>query len=516
VKLIALYSDSPGAFSMPLKNTLKWAAQFIGPILLPILFGIIPTLYHYSNNVEKLVLANLSRMLLFNVLLVFVFYLFIALFNRFHAIRTAVMTFVFLIFFNIYGLAYRYLIDLDVIRLKHYTFLPLVLMFVIYILFPIGKLKNSALGSIWKNLVHIAGLLVLYNLINIVPAEIKRWSTEETISSTHAQENPSVDENAPDIYYIILDEFAGFQAMREYWHYNEVDDFVSFLKERGFFVAEESHGSSTDTLHQMATRLNYQEYPLGDEYIQTYFNDIADNQVVRYLESRGYTIVVFDETNLGYPSAKPIPADYYYEYGSSAIPENATATYGFYFEEFGELVMDNTMVYAISQKFSSTNPAIILHSNMIHFTVDHIADKEIPSPKFVYAHLLLPHTPFAFAEDGSIMGSDRFTNWNYYIETYKFSINVATEMVNRILSEADPENPPVIILQSDHGARNELNRREGNMVLPNYPEKHMTHIMYVLLVPGYDYSSLPQDINPVNTFPIVFNHLFDDNIPLIK
>jgi hypothetical protein len=505
---------------MPLKNTLKWAIQFIAPILLPILFGMIPTLYHYSNNVEKLVLANLSRMLVFNALLVFVFYLFLGVFNHFQAIGTSIMTFVFLIFFNIYGLAYRYLLDLDVIRLKHYTFLPLVLLACLYPIFAVRKLNNSALVSVWKNLVLISGFLVLYNLINIVPVEIKRWSAEKTVSSVQVQGNELVDESAPDIYYIILDEFAGFQAMREYWHYNEVDDFVSFLKERGFFVAEESHGSSTDTLHQMVTRLNYRHYPHGtepeDKDLQTYFNDIADNRVMRYLKSRGYTTVVFDETKLGYPSSKSIYADYSYEYGSSAIPQREAGTYGFYFDEFGELVMDNTMLYAVSQKFNSANSSITLHSDMIHFTVDHIADREIPSPKFVYVHLLLPHTPFAFAEDGSIMDSDRFTNWNYYLDNYKFSIKIAREMVNRILQEADPENPPIIILQSDHGARNGLNRREGSAILPNYPEIYKTHIMFALFLPGYDYASLPQDIDPVNTFPIVFNHLFDDDIPLIK
>jgi hypothetical protein len=408
------------------------------------------------------------------------------------------------------------LLDLDVIRIKHYTVIPLVLMIALYTFFLIGRLKQPALVSLWKNLVLIAGLLVLYNVINIIPAEIKRWSAGETISSAHAEQNLLLDEKAPDIYYIILDEFAGFQAMREYWHYNEVDTFVNYLKEQGFFVAEESHGSSTDTLHQMATRLNYQEYPLDDEHIRTYFNAIADNRVVSYLKSRGYTIVVFDETNLGYPSSKPIPADYYYEYGSSAIPQSSTGGYGFYFDEFGELVIDNTMLYAVSQNLNSASQRITLHSNMIHFTVENIADRNVPSPKFVYVHLLLPHTPFAFSEDGSIVDSNRFTNWNYYIDTYKFSIRIATEMIHRIVSEADPNRPPVIILQSDHGARNGLNRREGSMVLPNYPEKHMTHIMNTFLIPGYDYSGLPQDLDPINTFPIVFNYVFDDNIPLIK
>jgi hypothetical protein len=98
MNLIPARSDSAGAFSRSLKRTLRWIINFIAPMLLPILFGIFPTLYHYSNNVEKLALSNLSRMLVFNVLLVIVFYFFIAIFSRFQAVKTAIMTFVFLIF----------------------------------------------------------------------------------------------------------------------------------------------------------------------------------------------------------------------------------------------------------------------------------------------------------------------------------------------------------------------------------------------------------------------------------
>jgi hypothetical protein len=85
-------------------------------------------------------------------------------------------------------------------------------------------------------------------------------------------------------------------------------------------------------------------------------------------------------------------------------------------------------------------------------------------------------------------------------------------MVDKILQQYDPQNPPVIILQSDHGARNHLNRNEDSMILPNYPEKYKTLILYALYLPGYDTSSLPQDISPTATFPIVLDYLFDVKI----
>jgi hypothetical protein len=501
---------------MPANDVFKRVIDFLRLILVPILLAVIPSLYHYGNNVEKLTSSSLVHMLVFHATLALLLYLIFGVVHKFQPVKTAISTFAFLIFYNVYGLLYKFLIDVDLIRIKHYTLLPLVLMMAIYSAWLITRLKISVLNSIVRSCLFIVAVLAAFNVITIVPAEISRWNSERSAVSLKSQADVSREKTSPDIYYIILDEFAGFQAMREYWRYEEVDDFVRFLKDHSFFVAEESHGSSTDTLHQMVTRLNYRDYPLGEKHIQTYFNDIADNRVMRFLQSHGYTTVVFDETKMGYTSAKSVNADYLYEYGSPSIPQSQSGEYGVYFDEFGELVISNTMFYAFSEEYKKNNPMINHHSNMIYFTVDHIANKNIPSPKFVYVHLLLPHPPFRFDRNGRITDNDHSSNWNYYLENYIFSIKIAKLLVENILSGSDPANPPVIILQSDHGARNILSRNEGSAILQSYPEEFKTLIMYALYLPGYDISGLPQDINPVNTFPIVFNYLFDANIVLMK
>jgi hypothetical protein len=496
-------------------HPLPWIIEYCRPMVLPILLAIVPTLYHYSNNVEKLTLINLSRMLVLNTGLAIIIYIVLMAFYRFQAIKAANATFVFLIFFNVYGLAYRYLIYLDVIRIKHYTLLPFLLLVSIYSILFIAKIKHSVLVESWKYLLLVVSVLVLFNLVKIVPAEIKKGQVDITEDPLSHPEELRPAEHSPDIYYIVLDEFAGFQSMREYWHYEGVEDFIRFLKNRGFFVAEKSHGNSDSTVLELATRLNYREYsePL---HLQSFFNEIANNRVMSYLKSRGYTTVVFDETNMGYPSSISINADYLYEYESRAIPEMNRSEYGLSFDEFGELVIDNTMLYAFSQNYRKNNRVVSEHSDMIAFTVDNIANPEVPSPKFVYVHLLLPHFPFMFTRDGNITDSDQFTNWNHYLENYIYSIKVAETMINNIVSASDVNNPPVIILQSDHGARNRLTTREGSVILPNYPDEFKTLILYALYLPGYDYSSLPQDIDPTNTFPIVFNYLFDAKLPLRK
>jgi hypothetical protein len=50
--------------------------------------------------------------------------------------------------------------------------------------------------------------------------------------------------------------------------------------------------------------------------------------------------------------------------------------------------------------------------------------------------------------------------------------------------------------------------------LENYPEEYKTWIVNALHLPGCADAPLAQDMDPINTFPIVFNCYFDAGIPL--
>lgn len=502
----------PAAERLKPKHFFQRVVNTVTPVILPLLLAIVPTFYHYSNNVRMLTSDSFYRMLALNAVIAIVVYTVCLVFTRFRPFQAAIGASIFLVFFNTYGLLYKYLLHWDAFRMEHFTMLPLMIMAALYAIFFITRLKEPVLVSIWKNLSLVIGLIILFNLVRIVPVEIKRWQGNTAAVPVYAAQPGAAEARSPDIYYIILDEFEGFQGMRDYWKYQEVDEFAKFLKDRGFFVAEASHGSSKNTLLEVASRLNYEQYP-GEEDISVYIDAITNNKVFPYLESRGYTTVVFDETSLALPAVKSIPADYVYNYGDESIPDSGIKVTGFSLDEFGELVMNNTMYYAVSAKYKKNTPAITLHNNMINFAWEHVADTNVPSPKFVYVHLLLPHPPFMYDRNGDIQ-LGHFTDWNYYLDNYIYSITVAEKMIDNILRHADPDNPPIILLQSDHGGRNESTVE--SVFLPNYPEELKTLILFATYIPGYDNSRLPQNINPINTFPIVFNYLFDAKIPLVK
>jgi len=233
---------------------------------------------------------------------------------------------------------------------------------------------------------------------------------------------------------------------------------------------------------------------------------------MKFLEEEGYQTYTFDETHseFGYPARGPIRADINFE----DDPSLDTCDKVVVFDAFGKLVTDNSILLAVSGFDKISYSGLEAHKNMIFFTVNEIGKIESENPVFVYVHLLFPHTPFMFDENGHYVEQEFHTNWDYYLGNYNFSMKLLQRTVDNILANYGPENQPIIILQSDHGARNSQSENLDDAVLENYPEEFKALILNAMYLPYCDDAHLTQDMDPINTFPIVFNCIFDTDIPL--
>jgi hypothetical protein len=483
--------------------------------ILPVLLAVFPALFFYGNNVAKLLLPSLGRAVLLYFVVAVLILIMSGLLFKDQAVKTANASFVFLIFFQGYGVTYDFLIEKDWVRVEHYTLLPFLILCAIYASWMIGKASGA---TFWNAATVVMFVLVVFSLVKIIPGELvkQQISKEQRVlalenwptSSTHE------DRNYPDIYFLIFDEFAGFESMRNYWNYDGVEEFIAFAQSKGFFVAEKSRSSSTVTLHLMAERLNYKEFPVDIENVNMYYTDINNNRAVRFLKSQGYTTVTFDETSYWYETYTPMPADHAYLYDGLDTRTGLDV----FFDDFGLLVAENTMLKPFEKLYrpiSVESTFFDRHRNFIFFTAEKVGQlSEIPSPKFVHVHLMIPHNPFMFDADGKPVDPRFYQDWNYYLDQYKFTIDIIETMIANILQDADPARPPIIIIQSDHGARNIV--AQGGVALENYPEEYKTDILNMMLLPGFDTSQLRQDMNPINTFPLIFNHYFGTTIPIVE
>ncbi len=180
----------------------------------------------------------------------------------------------------------------------------------------------------------------------------------------------------------------------------------------------------------------------------------------------------------------------------------------------GLLIVDGFMVVPSFFELDFEYPNRI-HRERVLFTLNEL--KTIPSypgPKFVFAHIISPHYPFVFTEDGTPVidpeVNDKDAPLNERKTAYREQITYINAELIDILNEIIGESKiaPIIIIQGDHGPRE------------NYSEEYIRHRMNILnayFIPENLYSnSLYPHISPVNSFRIVFNSLINADFALLE
>jgi hypothetical protein len=123
-------------------------------------------------------------------------------------------------------------------------------------------------------------------------------------------------------------------------------------------------------------------------------------------------------------------------------------------------------------------------------------------PKFIWVHLLCPHDPLVFGQQGekiSFKDSMFSRNKSLYMGQFIFITKKIDKLVDDILTRS--KEPPIIVIQSDHGIR----RASGS---PN-------QIFNAYYLPNQKANFLYENISPVNSFRFIFNHYFDAKLALL-
>lgn len=469
--------------------------KLIAGITLPLLIAAYPELFLYGHNVQLLNLGDLKIPLAYSILVAAAAYGLFWLFLR-KLVHASLAASVAMLFYYAYGALYRLLLTPDLFQVEHFLLLPLLLVLAGYATYFISFLKLSIAATIQKILLVVASGLVVVNLAITVPVELQKVAQKPAqIPVTGLIADPG--KHYPDIYYIIFDEYVRFDAAREYFDDHEVDQFEDFLKVNGFFIADKSRAPTINTQTEMASRLNLHQYTLDDDPKMT-LKVYDDNKVMQVLKSYGYTTAVL---NMAY---KGFVADY-------TLPYDPNQVSGMASDQFFQTFLDTTMFNAFNGSFQDTSPAEARQRDIILYTLNMTTNlPESEAPKFVYTHVLLPHTPFIFDEDGNLLPPQDSDDWHYYEGQYNYATKLAEDLVARLLENADPKYPPVIILQSDEGARNLIRITKDNIILnghlENFPLEYSHDILNALYLPGYDTSQLSADLAPIDTFVIVLNH----------
>ena len=281
--------------------------------------------------------------------------------------------------------------------------------------------------------------------------------------------------NLPDIYYIILDEYAGADSLEKNFNFDNIE-FISALSKRGFFMPSNSYSNYPYTLLSIPSILNMQYLNFLSEEMGLESTDVRqikilreNNLVMKNLKSKEYYIASF------YAGADSVP-----------------------------LLVDEKPC----KGFDKRSEILCTFSEM-----PKIKDR-VSQPIFVYAHMALPHNPYVFDEYGNTVSFnseniDALTERKFYLEQLKFTNKKIIEIIDTIISKY--ERSPIIIIQSDHGERIGVDW--------DNPTKEMIrqgfNNLNAYYLPNDGKNSLYENVTPVNTFRVIFNEYFDAGFELL-
>lgn len=380
---------------------------------------------------------------------------------------------------------------------------------------------KSTLNMVTRTLNFMGGVVLAFSLIQILRYEALLRQPYPLSTDGELPVAAQGQENPPDIYYIVLDGYARSDVLMDLFQLDNTP-FLESLAELGFKVAEASHSNYVQTGLSLASSLNLSYLTdVADQVGERYGNRlplarlIQHNRWVDFLSRQGYTIIAYSS---GYRMTELSQADRFFR----APQRTVNPLEGLLLETSGFILLQEI---GKGLGVDTYYPGYQSHRNQILFLLEELPrSTALRGPKFVFAHLVIPHPPFVFNSDGSPLehdfrysfrDGDAFLGTRQdYIQGYRgqveFINQALVELLEELLSEA--EKPPLIILQGDHGSGLQL----------SYESKQKTNLRERLSILNAYYfppgggESLYPEISPVNSFRLVANDWFGADLPLFE
>ncbi|HJS52906.1 MAG TPA: sulfatase-like hydrolase/transferase [Chitinophagaceae bacterium] len=406
---------------------------------------------------------------------------------------------------------------------RYVVLLPLILIITIVLVRSILRMNDQKKSNFFLNTLLIifllveGSMLINFNQSFFLPKNLLTKSFP--VNTDSLPDSPT----KPDVYYLVFDSYPGTLFLKKYMDYDN-SSFNEELEKRGFHVIKDPKSNYNRTAFSLASTLNF-EY-LKDIVNNTkispkYYNRAkltikysAVTDIFRHYNYKFFNLSVFD-----FDKAPSIRRENFL-----LMPEKNVLLYNTLPERLKNDLFWNLLVgkYAVPalQKFFARNTSEFEFAetgrrnfnNTVIDSVMKISSQNNAAPKFIYAHLYLPHPPFFYDENGKendfkyVIGEESQKNKELFISYLKYTNKIILGITDKIINNHG--NNSVVILQSDHGFRD----YEGG---PSFPETFFKNYS-AFYFPDRNYAAFYDTLSNVNTFPILFNKYFNTRFALQK
>ena len=482
--------------------------QILKTKLYPFIFCAYPGLTLWNQNIRFVDLSSVFRALILSVIaagLVWVLFRFLLKDWQKAGLITTLSV---LLFFS-YGHVYLFVGD-HWVGLAHHRYIlgSYLGMFLIGGWLIVRKL-NRAEGI--EQFLTITGAVMLGAVI--LQLGYQEYSVYRASNESKSGDEIGIDKNGledggvlPDVYWIILDAYGRSDILMEYYEYDN-SEFIQALTDMGFYVASCSQTNYPDTVLSLTSTMNM-------DYLQNVISEsgllpqLSRSVVRKNFDSLGYQTITFEN----------FFGDHYDMFEDIRLTrQRSVPTLNFFKRpnEFETMLMNTTMLKLfidmpqIVPDFLSGDGEGSWYYEIYYqtlYSLDTLENMpELDRPIFVFAHLVVPHTPYIFNPDGSFHltdNEDESAEKIGYRNNVTFIDNRLPIILGSIIENS--EVPPIIIIQGDHGPTSRDVR----------PEKRMP-ILNAYFLSDEAKAGLYSYITPVNTFRVVFNEYFGAEYELL-
>jgi hypothetical protein len=401
--------------------------------------------------------------------------------------------------------------------------LPVSLLLITGALMLIGRMKKAPARTI----AFLNCLLILFCCSSGIPMLYKSPAPKRPVLTIASQPAgfhylPAPPAH-PDIYFLVFDEYQGNAGLQTVFHY-ENHRLKNALAANGFFSPAMTRSNYNFTFFSMASILNM-DYIQGEIQGRDPAQDvlllssglglIQDSRLIGFLKNINYTIVNLSPFRLD--SSEDRLPQFESVSGEKDLISRQTL-YNTFKKKFGWMTK-NIQQRRLLNPFEYNNP---LYNDYVRN--DLLAESAAPHkdkrgtatpPKFVYAHLFLPHLPFGKDSSGnevdivgggakqkndslSGMAKDRM-----YLDYLKYANTVIINAVDTLIKN-DPG--AIIMIMSDHGYRG---------LGPQYRDFQYNNLFHIR-IPGKSYADWPDTVDGVNAFRLLLNHAFGQQLPYLS
>jgi hypothetical protein len=347
--------------------------------------------------------------------------------------------------------------------------------------------------------------MVVLSILNIFAVEFLASGNVATPDSSELSslKHRSTLSEKPDIYYVVPDGYTNSNTLNYIYGFDN-DQFLGFLREKGFHVEENGVSNYALSFLSLASSLNMthlrdlaRRMGRHSNDRTTVYNMLKNSRVLRTLQAAGYTSFHFRTV-----------------YGPTSTNRFADVNVhcGRWWEsELYQSLMKTTLLYPFWSRFLKGQLPSRGEAGRTECKFRHLRTlgKTSDSPIFALAHIVPPHPPLD--ADGESPWKDRKRYLNRLQDVNQYLKAFVREVIG------PNRRPAVVIIQGDHGPKS-TGRHPNPLNTPSPSDTLVRERMGILnayYLPGNCKNQLPDSVTPVNSFRVVLNCYFGTEYDLL-